>query len=390
MPEGLNILTHSRMECFQTCRRKHYYQYMLGIRRERTEAALRFGTAIHLGLDWRAQGVAMEEIAQRLHARYSDVPTWADERAWWTEYEQVVRLLFGYDWYWGADDIEILATEQVFELPICNPETGGKTPSYVIKGKTDKRVRLPDSRVAVQEHKTTSKSIASGSDYWKKARLSQQVTLYYWADRELGNQPQTIIWDAIHKPGMRPYDATPPDKRKYKRNGGLYASCREKDESPREYGNRLLIDIADRPEFYYARQEIPRTQGDIDEFLAELWDIQKAMRDAELNNRHYRRTSACTSPYRCEFLDVCHGGMDIDHLPDGFIQLDFVHPELLEDDNDSNSGANGATDGASSESKRCATGATDDERKACERPCSHDSAEVCEGGTERCCASADL
>lgn len=388
-PKGLNILTHSRIECFQTCRRKHYYQYILGIRRERTEAPLRFGSAAHLGLDWRAQGVCLGCIAERLHTRYSDVPTWADERTWWTEYEQVVRLLYGYDWYWGNDGIEVLSTEQVFELPIRNPETGRPTPNYVIKGKTDKRVRLPDGRIAVQEHKTTSRSIVTASDYWRSAQLSQQVTLYYWADCELGNEPQTIIWDAIHKPGMEPYKATPPEKQKRKKDGSLYANCREEDEPIREYGDRLTVDIGKRPEFYFARQEVPRTQGDIDEFLVELWDIQKAIRDAELNDRHYRRTSACTSPYRCEFLDVCHGGMDIEHLPEGFIQLDFVHPELLEDNN-GNGRATSATDSTVSRPKRCAACATDDEREAGEGTSSDDSVEIHNGSTEGCRAAADL
>lgn len=383
--EGLNILTHSRIECFQTCRRKHYYQYILGIRRERTEAALRFGTAVHLGLDWRAQGVDMGRVVARLHRRYKAIPPWADERAWWTEYEQVSRLLYGYDWYWGKDGFEVLGTEQVFGLPIRNPETGRATPNYVAKGKTDKRVRLPDERVAVQEHKTTSQSIATDSDYWKSAQLSQQVTLYYWADRELGNAPQTIIWDAIHKPGMMPHKATPTEKRKYKKDGGLYANCREEDEPIREYGGRLTEDIAKRPEFYFARQEVPRTEADIAEFLSELWDIQKAIRDAELNDRHYRRTSACTSPYRCEFLDVCHGGMDIGHLPEGFIVLDNVHPEL-ENDN----GNSSATNGAIGDSERIAASATNNERNTGECACGNGSAEVLDGSAEGCCSAPDL
>ncbi|GAG52887.1 unnamed protein product, partial [marine sediment metagenome] len=44
---GLNVLTNSRISCFNTCPRKHYYRYELGIERrdeERSEA-LFFGTA---------------------------------------------------------------------------------------------------------------------------------------------------------------------------------------------------------------------------------------------------------------------------------------------------------------------------------------------------------
>lgn len=51
--DGRNVLTNSRLRCFQTCRRKHYYRYELGIERVGREAsdALVFGTIMHLGLE---------------------------------------------------------------------------------------------------------------------------------------------------------------------------------------------------------------------------------------------------------------------------------------------------------------------------------------------------
>lgn len=55
--EQRDILTNSRVRCFQTCRRKHFYRYELGIeRRDDDEAhALRFGSLMHLALEawWR-------------------------------------------------------------------------------------------------------------------------------------------------------------------------------------------------------------------------------------------------------------------------------------------------------------------------------------------------
>jgi len=50
---GRDVLTHTRMRCFQTCRRKHYYRYELGIERvqEETPEALYFGTMIHRALE---------------------------------------------------------------------------------------------------------------------------------------------------------------------------------------------------------------------------------------------------------------------------------------------------------------------------------------------------
>ncbi len=51
--DGRDVLTHSRMRCFQTCRRKHYYRYELGIERagEDEAEALYFGNMIHTALE---------------------------------------------------------------------------------------------------------------------------------------------------------------------------------------------------------------------------------------------------------------------------------------------------------------------------------------------------
>lgn len=49
----LDILTNSRLRCFQTCRRKHFYEYELAIERveEEEKEALAFGSLMHAALD---------------------------------------------------------------------------------------------------------------------------------------------------------------------------------------------------------------------------------------------------------------------------------------------------------------------------------------------------
>jgi hypothetical protein len=49
--DGRNLITNSRIRCFQTCRRKHFYQYELGIERvdDKPTEALYFGHIYHVG-----------------------------------------------------------------------------------------------------------------------------------------------------------------------------------------------------------------------------------------------------------------------------------------------------------------------------------------------------
>ena len=51
--DGRDVLTNSRIRCFQTCRRKHYYEYEIGIDRQDEEdrEALVFGTVWHAALE---------------------------------------------------------------------------------------------------------------------------------------------------------------------------------------------------------------------------------------------------------------------------------------------------------------------------------------------------
>lgn len=66
--DGHDVLTHSRIKCFQTCRRKHYFRYVEGLRRRDDDEreALYFGRVLHLALEawWKAQSTAATPQAE--------------------------------------------------------------------------------------------------------------------------------------------------------------------------------------------------------------------------------------------------------------------------------------------------------------------------------------
>ena len=64
--DGRDILTNSRIRSYQTCRRKHFYEYELGIERvnEEEKESLYFGTLYHVGQEaWWKFGMSTNEAA---------------------------------------------------------------------------------------------------------------------------------------------------------------------------------------------------------------------------------------------------------------------------------------------------------------------------------------
>jgi len=336
-------LTHSSMSTFRTCNRRYRWQYDAGIRPKRESAPLRIGGNCHLGFDARASGLSVNESIQVGVASYAELPKWVllpeQLEEWAVEREIVASLLSGYFWLYGDDQLEVIETEQVFDLSIVNPETGRASKNYAFAGKIDKIARLPDGRCCIVEHKTTGESIDPDSDYWRRLRLDQQISGYYHAAWRLCYDVQTVLYDVVRKPSIRPK---------------LVKGTRENAE---QFGERLRGDIAERPEFYFARREIPRLQSDLEQFEGELWAMTQIIRLSETKKMWPRNTAACIHPYRCTYLDICDRDPD-GPVPDGFVRVEDVHVELMEKRNDSNTTTAGDT---GTTTKAAAEGCTADD-----------------------------
>ena len=325
---GRDHLTHSRLSSYRRCPREHYYRYELGIRRDRTAQPLRLGAAFHVGLDLMAQGVERDDAINTATVGYDEVPPWCSSEEqltdWAVERETVRAMLAAYHWRWSESTIKIIASEQTFDMPIVNPDTGRSTPTFRLAGKIDKVIRLDDGRLAVMEHKTTGVSIEPTSDYWNRLTIDQQISAYMLGARSLGHDVQTVIYDVTRKPSIAP-------KKLAKADQGLYGIERE---TPAMFGQRLLEDMAGRTDFYFARVEICRLESDLRDFQVELWQMQRQIQQARNTGRWWRNAGACLMMGRCEYADVCFAGQSLgpdDEVPRGFLRGENLHPELNEE-----------------------------------------------------------
>lgn len=309
------LLTHSRMSEMKRCLRRHWFRYEIGLVRDRDEQPLRLGSAVHLGLDLLGKGKSVDAAISAAIAGYAEVPGWCqsddDLLDWQVERATVAEMIRGYAIRWAGDGATIISSELEFCIPITNPDTGAATPLFKFAGKIDKIVKLANGSVAVREHKTTGDSIEPTSDYWRRLRIDQQISGYYLGARALGHDIQTVEYDVLRKPGIRPK---------------LIKGVRETTD---QYQERLRQDISERPEFYYARQEIPRLDADLTEFQQELWDIQQSLRSYQKRGVWFRNTAACTIMGTCPYFEPCCSGYRPDGtLPAGYKLLSDVNPEL--------------------------------------------------------------
>lgn len=313
-----NLLTNSRMATFRTCPRRHFLRYEVGLAPEETEKSLRVGTAFHAAKE--AQDLGQDPEAA-IHAQ-GTLDTY--------EAAMVAAMFTVHGERWAGDTLEVLASELPFELPIQNPDTGGTTSSWRLAGVIDRIYRLPNGTLAIQDYKTTTEDLSPGSEYWLRLSLDQQMSIYVIAARQLGYDVQSILYDVTRRPMHSPHRATPADKIRYRKDGQPYAGTRMRDETPEEFAARVADAMRDNLDGYFQRHEIARLDRDLDETRAEVWMQQRAIREAQRSGRWFRNPGACVAPYRCPYLSVC--GQDWapnpTSVPDGFVILDDVHPEL--------------------------------------------------------------
>lgn len=323
------ILTATRLRTLRRCPRQHYYRYELGLSRIRTADALRLGSAFHRGLELYRRGVETTKATEEAISGYATIPEWADSYNWHVECETVRALLMGYFWYYLYDDIKIIEVEQTYDLPLVNLWNDQHNQRFTLAGKIDAIGYLPDGCKAVIESKTAGEDISPDSDYWLRLRHDPQVAHYVIAARELGYDVVAVVYDVTRKPTISPLRTTPIEKRRYRKDGKLYAAQRESDETPEDYGVRLLTDIGSRPDYYYQRREVPCLDDDLADFRVELWQQAEHLLDSRQHDRWFRNFDRFTCSV-CEFVDLCYQSVRVtaDQVPAGFQKLTNIHPEL--------------------------------------------------------------
>lgn len=249
-------------------------------------------------------------------------------------------LLIGYDKRWRFAPYRIDAVESVMTSDLYNPETGRKSRSFTIAGKLDiKATEMATDKKVIFDHKTASVDIADfASPYWKILAIEGQVNQYMLLEWLNNNKTDFAIWDVLRKPGIAPKGIAKKDVAailETKRYFDFELDDVEMDrfrvddrETPLMYSARLANDcVAERPDWYFQRRNVPRLDSEIREYAIELWGHAQDILTSRNTERWPRNSGACfayNSP--CKFLGICSGY----DTPDSekWNTKTFVHAEL--------------------------------------------------------------
>ena len=325
----MDLITISRLRAYRSCPRKEHYRYALCVKPLTTAEIIRFGTLFHDGKEaWRIArmegGDPLDRALTTIHERWQ-----ADEQADEFELARVELAMIGYHHRYVDEPFKVLAVEAEFSMPLINPHTGRASRTWRQAGKIDAIVQdLRDGRIYAEETKTTGADITAGSPYWERLRIDGQISLYIDGARSLGFEAEGCLYDVIKRPAQRQLQATPEDKRKYRKDGGLYASQRAEDETPAEFRARVAEAIAADPEGYYVRGTVVRMGDELEAARRNVWLYARMIHDTRDHAAELFNPGACMqfgSP--CSYWPVCSGEASLEDRS-RYTVADSPHTEL--------------------------------------------------------------
>lgn len=347
----LRLLTHSSKRKL-ACPYRYYLSQEIGLRAVQDRPALRFGNYFHEGVDKLNKSLSIVDVCQYLNHCYeveAHTAETLDERdALRLEGVRCCCLVEGWLWRWQNEELEVLASELPFFRPIPTGRRGAAK-NWRHAGVIDGIVKTPEGRTLVTERKTSTLSIEPDAYYWEAVRMDTQISEYMLAARSLGHDVDGVLYDVARRPELKLTQTPVRDadglkivvdrkgERVWLGNGkprqAAHAASGWKLETTietlEEYSERLINDIYARPDFYFCRQDISRTDDELAQCSEDLYGAVLEL-NHRINNGLWRRdTGQCIGQYgACDYLSICRNRIDVERLPEGFRRLQIPHPEL--------------------------------------------------------------
>ena len=235
-----------------------------------------------------------------------------------------------YDRLYKNDDLEVVCLEKRFTGPIVNPATGAISRSFMMAGVVDGVVRKSGENFLL-EHKTASQIDGS---YLEKLWTNLQILIYWhYIQRELNITISGVIYNILVKPKLKQREGETEEQfeiRKAelarKNKSGRSSAQRRMPETDDEFQARLQAKCAEPGMFH--REMLYFSQEQLDQTLADIWEITRQINDAHRRGVFVRNTANCFQYGKaCPYYSLCASGGDEMVIKNLYEQIE-PHQEL--------------------------------------------------------------
>jgi len=359
-------LSPSAINDYQHCPLSYLYGYIYGLSPEREKDAFRIGR--HWGKCHEIIGMVpqsrcpsclkreeirpdcylcagtgvlpadlMDAVVRYLNWVYENVPDGKTHEQWEVERITLLYSFSGYRWHYPDSLFEVMGSEIKYDLPVVDPRTNRKMTKSRSVGRVDHLIRIKDSGLYyVLERKSTSQSLTTNR-YWNYLQRNVQTVDYLWATRiyqRLGHLESVgikkddpliegVFYDVWHKPDIAPRRLYKKELAEFEKTGEYcnqpFSSIPD-FETPEMYGARLLSDISERPEHYFARREFPISPQQLEKFELKQSKLAKKIRLEEDKDLWVAHEGSCQTPFTCDFWPLCSQNIEIgpNDIPENF------------------------------------------------------------------------
>ncbi len=303
---GRIVLSNSARTSFCACRKMFEFRYLRGLRSKGYAKNLAVGSMVHDGLEryylgapWDIIGSAERFIKNEKRA----CPEWklTEEEQEQFAFDQALAdiIIKAYRNKYPRDEWEIVDVEHEGRLRLERVQLT----DYAYK--LDLVVRSKETReLVLVEHKTVGG--AGIEEYISRLELDTQAT-GYWAcvEADYKEPLSCVTYNLLLKPLLR----------------------QKKDETRKEFIERIRQDFQDNPDKYFMRANVYRSQAQLEGWLDDMVSIVRDLKNSANLNRFYRCPNSCNQWGKtCPYRSICME--DTPDMEKAYIKMTTPWPEL--------------------------------------------------------------
>lgn len=265
-------ISYSMTNVAKQCWKKYYWKYVECLEPIDQGHALKLGIIVHDAFYGYYMGGDPQTINKMIEESFEDELSKVEE----SDKESIHLLKAVAQGMWNCFPKDRLVFQSILpEHPFSIDFNG-----MPVEGRLDGLVQK-DGLWWVREVKTTSLSQRAFSE---RMNVSEQALLYIWAARKMGFPVQGVVYDALHKPLLR----------------------KNQSENAQSFALRIRMDYKQRPEHYFQREFVYKTETDVKHFEEDLASFQRDLIIKREHGGYYRNANSCLGfNSECTYKKIC-------------------------------------------------------------------------------------